>query len=70
MAEYKGINLNEDWVKSFKDAADFAENVHVDTKAAWSELFGITPDDLPKMYKLVVPDKPKGNAGATAPAQG
>ena len=50
MVQLKGVNFNDEHVKSFKNADDFIKNESPDSKKVWAELFGITDADLKEVY--------------------
>lgn len=61
--EFKGVNINEGWVKSFETAAKFKDGVPADTKAAWAE-FGITEADLTTIHNAAkAPSTPPSGGG-------
>lgn len=62
MADYKGIHVNEAWVASFKNAADFEKGVDADTKKQWAELFGITAADYAPMFAAFKGEEPKADS--------
>lgn len=59
---FKGVWINEEWVKSFSTVTEFKNGVPTDTKAQWAEI-GITDADLTAIYNAAKGTTPPSGGG-------